>query len=67
MLIKISIFKKLTPFTMFTEAELIVIRDYLLQKVNDNLKNFRRKTDEDLKSLKIVAKINLFLGIQQVY
>lgn len=52
---------------MFTEAELIVIRDYLLQKVNDNVKNFRRKTDEDLKSLKIVAKINLFLGIQQVY
>jgi len=52
---------------MFTEAELIVIRDYLLQKVNDNVKNFRRKTDEDLKSLKTVAKINLFLGIQQVY
>lgn len=51
---------------MFTEAELIVIRDYLLKKVSENVKNFHRKTEEDVKSLQIVAKINLFLGVQQV-
>lgn len=52
---------------MFTEAELIVIREYLLQKVNDNIKKFHGKTEKDVKSLKIVSKINLFLGAQQVY
>lgn len=52
---------------MFTEAELIVIREYLLQKANENVKNFHRKTEKDVISLQIIAKINLFLGTQQVY
>jgi hypothetical protein len=52
---------------MFTEAELLVIREYLLYKVNKNVKNFHRKTEKDVKSLQIVAKINLFFGTQQVY
>lgn len=52
---------------MLTEAELIVIRWYLLHKLNENVKNFHRKIQKDVKSLQIVEKINLFLGTHQVY
>jgi len=51
---------------MFTESELALIKECLLKKVSENLKKFRKYNETDLNSLKIVDKINLFLGVKQV-
>ena len=51
---------------MFTESELILVKECLLQRVNENLKKFREYSETDLHSLKIVDKINLFIGVKQV-
>lgn len=51
---------------MFTEADLILIKECLLQRVNENLKKFRQYGETDLNSLKIIEKINLFMGTKQV-
>jgi len=67
---------KLTTFTngnnplishqnMFTEADLILIKECLLKRVNENLKKFRKYSEADLNSLKIVEKINLFVSVKQ--
>ena len=50
---------------MFTEPDLILIKECLLQRVNENLKKFRKYSEADLNSLKIVEKINLFVGVKQ--
>ena len=51
---------------MFTESELILIKECLLQRLHENLKKFRKYNETDLNSLKIVEKINLFTGVKQV-
>ena len=70
MLKKIIIFTiVITPIShknMFTEADLILIKECLLQRVNENLKKFRQYGETDLNSLKIIEKINLFMGTKQV-
>lgn len=50
---------------MFTESELILIKESLLQRVNENLKKFREYSETDLKSLQIIEKINLFISVKQ--
>lgn len=55
----------ISPF-IFTESDLILIKDCLLQRVGQNLKKFRKYSEEDLNSLRVVEKINLFMGVKQV-
>ena len=50
---------------MFTEADLILIKECLLKRVSENLKKFRNYSEADLNSLKIIEKINLFVGVKQ--
>lgn len=49
---------------MFTEADLILIREGLLLKLNEDFKKFRGHSEENLKILKIVGKINLYMAVQ---
>lgn len=51
---------------MFTESELVLIKESLLNKVNENFKKFRKYNETDLNSLKIIDKINLFIGAKQI-
>ena len=51
---------------MFTESELILIRESLLQRVSENLKKFGKYSETDLNSLQIIEKINLFVSVKQV-
>jgi len=49
---------------MFTETDLMLIREGLLQKLNEDFKRFCSHSEENLKILKIVGKINLYMQVQ---
>jgi len=51
---------------MFKYEEMILIRQCLLEKVDENLKKFRKHNEESLQMIVVVKKINLLLGIAQV-
>ena len=51
---------------MFTEADLILIKECLLLRTNENLKKFRHYGETDLNSLKIIEKIDLFIRTKRI-
>lgn len=49
---------------MFKEEELFLIRECLIQQVNEDLKKNRKHVEKSLKILLVVKKIDLFMGIK---
>lgn len=49
---------------MFKEDEMLLIRESLMQKVNEDFKKIRKHSEESMKILLIVKKIDLFMGIK---
>lgn len=49
---------------MFKEDEMLLIREYLMQTVNEDFKRNRKYSEESMKILLIVKKIDLFMGIK---
>lgn len=51
---------------MFKDEEMMLIRHCLLEKVDENLKKFRKHNAESLQMIVVVKKINLLLGVPQM-
>ena len=49
---------------MFREDELFLIRECLLQQVNEDFKRNRKHNENSMKILLVVKKIDLFIGIK---
>ena len=52
--------------SMFKYEEMMLIRQCLLEKVDQNLKKLRKHNQESLQMVAIVKKINLLLDIPQI-
>lgn len=51
---------------MFKYEEMMLIRQCLLEKVDQNLKKLRKHNQESLQMVAIIKKINLLLDIPQI-
>mgnify|MGYP003575671750 CR=1 FL=1 len=49
---------------MFKEDELILIRECLMQQVTEDFKKNRKHSENSMKILLVVKKIDLFMGIK---
>jgi len=49
---------------MFREDELFLIRECLLQQVNEDFKRNRKHNENSMKILLVIKKIDLFTGIK---
>ena len=51
-------------YTMFKDDEMILIRECLMQQVNEDFKKYRKHSENSMKILLVVKKIDLFMGIK---
>ncbi|WP_177205680.1 hypothetical protein [Paenimyroides ummariense] len=49
---------------MFKEEELFLIRECLMRQVNEDFKKNRKHSENSMKILLVVKKIDLFMGIK---
>lgn len=49
---------------MFKDDEMILIRECLMQQVNEDFKKYRKHSENSMKILLVVKKIDLFMGIK---
>ena len=51
-------------YQMFKEEELFLIRECLMRQVNEDFKKNRKHSENSMKILLVVKKIDLFMGIK---
>ena len=49
---------------MFKDDEMILIRECLMKQVNEDFKKYRKHSENSMKILLIVKKIDLFMGVK---
>lgn len=49
---------------MFKEDELFLIRECLMRQVNEDFKKNRKHSENSMKILLVIKKIDLFMGIK---